>query len=108
MPTLPFLPEGLPTWILGLALAIGGLYLLVLLAMPFSVFGLKGRLDAIEARLDDIQDALHALARQRGVVLDDVDDLPPVHPPESDRRNDNVAQRSPQRSQRREPRLGPF
>jgi len=30
--------------------------------MPFSVFGVKGRLDAIEARLDEIQTELRTLS----------------------------------------------
>jgi hypothetical protein len=35
---------------------------LAYLLMPFSVFGVKGRLDAIEARLDEIQTELRTLA----------------------------------------------
>lgn len=53
---------GLPDWT-GLVLLL--LLLLVALAyllMPFSVFGLKGRLDAIEAQLDEIQTEIRTLA----------------------------------------------
>ena len=53
---------GLPDWV-GLVLLL--LLLLVALAyllMPFSVFGVKGRLDAIEAQLDEIQTELRSIA----------------------------------------------
>jgi len=38
------------------------LYGLLFLAMPFSVFGLKSRMEAIEARLDDIQEDIRSLS----------------------------------------------
>ncbi len=61
--TLPFaLPDGLPSWVIGLGIAVGALYLLVLLAMPFSVFGVKARLEGIEARLEEIQEDLRVIA----------------------------------------------
>jgi hypothetical protein len=53
---------GLPDWS-GLIVLLG--LLLVVLAyllMPFSVFGVKGRLDAIEAQLDEIQTEFRSLA----------------------------------------------
>jgi disintegrin/metalloproteinase domain-containing protein 1 len=54
--TLPFpIPDWLPWWVPLVVLVLGLLYLLVFLIMPFSVFGLKGRLDLIEARLEEIQ-----------------------------------------------------
>lgn len=54
--TLPFaLPAWVPWWLFFLVLALGVLYLLAFLVMPFSVFGLRGRLEGIEARLDEIQ-----------------------------------------------------
>jgi hypothetical protein len=54
--TLPFpLPDWLPWWVPFIVLVLAVLYLLVFLVMPFSVFGLKGRLDLIEARLEEIQ-----------------------------------------------------
>jgi hypothetical protein len=61
--TLPFaLPDWMPAWV-PLALLVPALfYALVLLLMPFSVIGLKGRLDAIEARLDEIQGEIRSLA----------------------------------------------
>ena len=69
---------GLPDWV-GLVLML--LLLLVALAyllMPFSVFGVKARLEAIEARLDDIQTEIRSLAlrlpepsRRRAPPLED-------------------------------------
>jgi hypothetical protein len=54
--TLPFtLPDWLPWWVPILLLVPALLYALAFLFMPFSVIGLKGRLEAIEARLDEIQ-----------------------------------------------------
>jgi hypothetical protein len=99
MQALPFLPDTIPTWAIGLGIAVGGLYLLVLLAMPFSVFGLKSRLDDIEARLDDIQADIRALARPAGRSFAEFEDnaaRPPVRAPD----------RAP-RPVRREPRLTP-
>ena len=53
---------GLPEWS-GLVVAL--LLLLAAIAfllMPFSVFGVKGRLESLEAQLDEIQDDIRALA----------------------------------------------
>ncbi len=61
--TLPFLlPAWTPWWLPFLVLALGALYLLVFLLMPFSVLGLKGRLEGMEARLDEIQTEMRRLA----------------------------------------------
>jgi hypothetical protein len=61
--TWPFpLPDWLPWWV-PLAVLVPALFYAVLfLAMPFSVFGLKGRLDQIEERLEEIQDDIRRLA----------------------------------------------
>lgn len=61
-----FLPGLLPDWapwwahlaVVVLALLFGLLFLL----MPFSLFGMKGRLDAMDARLDEIQGEIRSLA----------------------------------------------
>jgi hypothetical protein len=64
--SLPFtLPDWLPWWVPLAALLPALLYGLVFLLMPFSVIGVKGRLEAIEARLDEIQAEL----RQPGYRL---------------------------------------
>jgi len=61
--TLPFaLPDWLPPW-LGIALLVPALlYALAFLFMPFSVIGVKSRLEGIEARLDEIQGEIRHLA----------------------------------------------
>jgi len=61
--TLPFiLPDWLPWWVPLVLLIPALLYLLAFLFMPFSVIGLKGRLDVLEARLDEIQNEIRHLA----------------------------------------------
>ena len=83
--TLPFsLPDWLPWWVPIVVLVPALLYLLVFLLMPFSVIGLKGRIEAIEARLDEIQGEIRTLVlrmpEQRGRGLDWSDPLPPIPP----------------------------
>ncbi len=61
--TLPFpLPDWLPWWVPLVLLIPTLLYLLAFLFMPFSVIGVKGRLDVLEARLDEIQNEIRHLA----------------------------------------------
>ncbi len=61
--TLPFsLPDWVPWWLPFVVLVPGILYLLAFLLMPFSVFGVKGRLEGVEARLDEIQAEIRGLA----------------------------------------------
>ena len=61
--TLPFtLPDWLPWWVPILLLVPALLYALAFLFMPFSVIGVKGRLEAIEARLDEIQGEIRHVA----------------------------------------------
>lgn len=61
--TLPLpLPDWLPWWAALAAIVLALLFLLAFLTMPFSVFGLKGRLDLIEMQLDEIQAELRRLA----------------------------------------------
>ena len=61
--TLPFaLPDWLPWWVPIVLLVPLLLYALAFLFMPFSVIGVKGRLDVIEARLDEIQGEIRHLA----------------------------------------------
>ena len=73
--TLP----GLPGWSGLVVLVVLILVALAYLLMPFSVFGVKGRLEAIEARLDEIQTEIRTLSlrlpeqgrARRGPVEDD-------------------------------------
>lgn len=56
--TLP----GLPAWTGGVALAAIALLALCFLLMPFSIFGLRSRLEGLEAQLDEMQAELRAIA----------------------------------------------
>jgi Tfp pilus assembly protein PilO len=53
---------GMPEWTGLAALLVLLLLAGCLLVMPFSVFGLKGRLDAIEAQLDELRADLRGLS----------------------------------------------
>jgi hypothetical protein len=54
--------SGLPGWTGLAALVLLALFLVAFLLMPFHVIGVKGRLDQIEARLDDLHAELRGLA----------------------------------------------
>ena len=88
--TLPFtLPDWLPWWVPLVLLVPALLYLLAFLFMPFSVIGLKGRLDSLEARLDDIQQEIRSLVLRlpdSGEHLD-FDELYAPEPIETPRRD---------------------
>lgn len=92
MPSFLQLPGGLPWWASLAILVPVALYGLLLLAMPFSVFGIKGRLDHIEARLDEIQEEIRGLAfrfpepSRQGPVL------PPAHPHGTPQPNAHLAE----------------
>jgi hypothetical protein len=61
--TLPFaLPDWLPWWVPIVLLVPALLYGLAFLFMPFSVIGVKSRLEVIEARLDEIQGEIRHVA----------------------------------------------
>ena len=60
---LPFtLPDWVPWWVPMVLLVPALLYALAFLFMPFSVLGLKSRLEVMEARLDEIQNEIRHLA----------------------------------------------
>jgi hypothetical protein len=83
--TLPFsLPDWVPWWLPFVVLVPGVLYLLAFLLMPFSIFGVKGRLEGVEARLDEIQAEIRRLALRLPEPLAGDgygDDLPPLGAP---------------------------
>jgi hypothetical protein len=85
--SLPFtLPDWLPWWVPILLLVPALMYALAFLFMPFSVIGLKGRLEAVEARLDEIQGEIRGLALRlpepmRTTSYDDVYAPPVTAPP---------------------------
>jgi hypothetical protein len=61
--TLPYtLPDWVPWWVNIAILVPVVLFALAFLLMPFSVFGIKGRLESVEARLDEIQGEIRSLA----------------------------------------------
>jgi hypothetical protein len=65
--SMPFaLPAWLPWWVPILVLVPAILYGLLFLLMPFSVIGVKGRLDVIEARLDELQGEIRTLSLRLG------------------------------------------
>jgi hypothetical protein len=79
---------GMPEWF-GLAvLIVLAVVVLAYMAMPFAVFGVKGRLDAIEAQLDEVQTEIRSLTMRfpeggrRRPVEDDWAE--PVGPPRAD------------------------
>lgn len=57
-----FLPDWVPAWVQLALLILGILFALAFLMMPFSVFGVKARLEALELRLDEIQGEIRSLA----------------------------------------------
>lgn len=85
--SLPFtLPDWLPWWVPLVLLLPALLYALAFLFMPFSVIGVKSRMEVIEARLDEIQNEIRHLALRLPAAPNraaDFDDLypPPAAPP---------------------------
>ena len=62
---LPFtLPEWLPWWAPILLLVPALMWALAFLFMPFSVIGLKGRLESMEAQLEELQSEIRSLAHR--------------------------------------------
>lgn len=61
--TSPFaFPDWVPPWAQLVLLILGIMLALAFALMPFSVFGLKSRLEVLEARLDEIQGEIRTLA----------------------------------------------
>jgi hypothetical protein len=91
------LPDWLPWWVPLVLLLPTLLWALSFLFMPFSVFGVKSRLDLIEARLDEIQNEIRHVALRLpppGMPVADYDDSFPPRMPE---------QRPPERIMTRPP-----
>lgn len=56
------LPDWVPWWMHLAILLVLLLFGLMFLLMPFSVFGVRSRLEAIDARLDEIQGEIRSLS----------------------------------------------
>jgi len=67
---LPFaLPAWMPNWLF-LALVLPALlYVLAFMLMPFSVFGVKGRIEALEAQIDALHEDIKMLVMRSSGVL---------------------------------------
>lgn len=62
---LPFtLPDWLPWWVPILLLVPALMWALAFLLMPFSVIGLKGRLETMEMELEELQSEIRSMAHQ--------------------------------------------
>ena len=81
----PILPDWLPWWLFVAVLIPALIFLLAFLAMPFNVFGVKGRLETIEARLDEIQGEIRALALRLPEAGEYQPGRPPIPPAADDR-----------------------
>jgi len=91
------LPDWLPWWVPLVLLLPTLLWALSFLFMPFSVFGVKSRLEAIEARLDEIQNEIRHVALRLpsgGGAGPDYDDVFPPRLSEP-RNTDRVMSRPP-------------
>lgn len=84
------LPDWLPWWVPTIVLVLLLLWVLAFLLVPFSVIGLKSRLDGLEARLDEIQAEIRTVALRLPDPVQpiDFDELypPAPTPPEPTRR----------------------
>jgi hypothetical protein len=93
------LPDWVPWWVPLVLLLPALLYGLAFLFMPFSVIGLKSRLEAIEARLDEIQQELRSQSMRGsrvGAASLEYDDLyVPVAPAPRRAERDPVVERPP-------------
>jgi hypothetical protein len=73
MNTLIAFPDWVPWWVPMVLLVPALLYALAFLFMPFSVLGVKTRLEVIEGRLDEIQQEIRHLALRLPVGPREVD-----------------------------------
>jgi len=91
------LPDWLPWWVPLALLVPALLWALSFLFMPFSVFGVKSRLELIEARLDEFQHEIRHLALRLppgGLPAPDYDDIFPPRMQEP-RVSDRIMTRPP-------------
>ncbi len=90
------LPDWLPWWVPLVLLLPTLLWALSFLFMPFSVFGVKSRLELIEARLDEIQNEIRHVALRLPTGGGPGPDYDDVYPPRmQEPRTDRVMSRPP-------------
>jgi hypothetical protein len=94
---MPFaLPDWVPWWVPLALLVPALLYALAFLFMPFSVLGVKTRLEVIEVRLDEIQNEIRHLALRLPVGQREVDFEDVYAPaPQPQRRTEQISERPP-------------
>ncbi len=81
--TLPItLPDWVPWWVPLVLLIPALLYALAFLFMPFSVIGVKGRLEVIEARLDELQAEIRHLSLRMPAPARSAADFDEIYAPE--------------------------
>src|ERR1700735_2942168 len=98
--TIPLIfPDWVPGWAQLLVLILAIMLGLAFLMMPFSVFGVKSRLEGVEARLDEIQGEIRTLAHR--LPEPSPPPVPPARAPVVEREAPPVVAMAP----RREPRL---
>jgi hypothetical protein len=94
---MPFaMPDWVPWWVPLVLIVPALLYALAFLFMPFSVLGVKTRLEVMEARLDEIQQEIRHLALRLPVgpqEIDFEDVYAPVQQPQ--RREARISERPP-------------
>lgn len=72
--TMPFvLPDWVPWWVPLVLIVPALLYALAFVFMPFSVLGVKPRLEAIEARLEELHQEFRQLSHRLPVGREEVD-----------------------------------
>jgi hypothetical protein len=90
------LPDWLPWWVPLALLVPALLWALSFLFMPFSVFGVKSRLEAIEQRLDEIQNEIRHVALRLPTGGGSGPDYDDVYPPRmQEPRTDRIMSRPP-------------
>jgi hypothetical protein len=96
MNNLLSLPDWVPWWVPMVLIVPALLYALAFLFMPFSVLGVKTRLEVIEARLDEIQQEIRHLALRLPVGPQEVD-FEDVYAPiqQASRRDTYISDRPP-------------
>ena len=95
------LPDWVPWWVHLVILIAAVLFGLLFLLMPFSVFGVKARLEGVEARLDEIQGEIRSLSMRLPEPADVSDEY--VHPDDRGRLRPPI----PPAPRRTEPRRVP-